>query len=69
MDQATEVLPFTQMLHSIAPMLRGPAFTQAWPNIDKSLGLDRVPEPTRTLVLDTQVLRAGSLNKSGYSAQ
>ncbi|MFE9568820.1 alpha/beta fold hydrolase [Streptomyces sp. NPDC006692] len=52
-DQATEVLPFAQMLHSIAPMLRGPAFTQVWPNIDKSLGLDRIPEPTRTLVLDT----------------
>ncbi|WP_329461185.1 alpha/beta fold hydrolase [Streptomyces sp. NBC_01431] len=53
MDQATEVLPFAQMLRSIAPMLRGPAFTQVWPNIDKSLGLDRIPEPTRTLVLDT----------------
>ncbi|MFD7020145.1 alpha/beta fold hydrolase [Streptomyces sp. NPDC059928] len=34
-DQATEVLPFAQMLRSIAPMLRGPAFTQVWPNIDK----------------------------------
>jgi pimeloyl-ACP methyl ester carboxylesterase len=27
-DQATEVLPFAQMLHQIAPMLRGPAFGQ-----------------------------------------
>src|SRR6266536_3089020 len=33
-DQATEVLPFAQMLHQIAPMLRGPAFDQVWPNIE-----------------------------------
>jgi pimeloyl-ACP methyl ester carboxylesterase len=52
-DQATEVLPFAQMLHQIAPMLRGPAFDQVWPDIENSLGLDRIPEPVRTLVLDT----------------
>lgn len=52
-DQATEVLPFAQMLHQIAPMLRGPAFHQVWPNIEHSLGLDRIPEPTRSLVLDS----------------
>ena len=52
-DQATEVLPFARMLHQIAPMLHGPAFDQVWPNIENSLGLDRIPEPTRTLVLDT----------------
>lgn len=52
-DQAMEVLPFARMLHQIAPMLRGPAFGQIWPNIEASLGLDRIPEPTRTLVLDT----------------
>jgi pimeloyl-ACP methyl ester carboxylesterase len=33
-------------------MLRGPAFDQVWPNIENSLGLDRIPEPARTLVLD-----------------
>ncbi len=52
-DQATEVLPFAQMLHQVAPMLRGPAFDQVWPDIENSLGLDRIPEPARTLVLDT----------------
>ncbi len=52
-DQATEVLPFAQMLHQVAPMLRGPAFDQVWPSIENSLGLDRIPEPARTLVLDT----------------
>jgi pimeloyl-ACP methyl ester carboxylesterase len=52
-DQATEVLPFARMLHQIAPMLRGPAFGRIWPGIENSLGLDRIPEPARTLVLDT----------------
>jgi pimeloyl-ACP methyl ester carboxylesterase len=56
-DQATEVLPFAQMLHQIAPMLRGPAFDQVWPNIENSLGLDRIPEPVRTLVLDTHQVK------------
>lgn len=52
-DEATEVLPFARMLQQLAPMLRGPAFDQVWPNIENSLGLDRIPEPTRALVLDT----------------
>ena len=52
-DQATENLPFAQMLHQVAPMLRGPAYGQVWPGIENSLGLDRIPEPARTLVLDT----------------
>src|SRR6516164_2622273 len=52
-DQATEILPFAQMLHQVAPMLRGPAFGQVWAGIENSLGLDRIPEPVRTLVLDT----------------
>jgi pimeloyl-ACP methyl ester carboxylesterase len=56
-DQATEVLPFAQMLHQVAPMLRGPGFGQIWPNIENSLGLDRIPEPTRTLVLDTHTVK------------
>jgi len=56
-DQATEVLPFAQMLHQVAQMLRGPAFDQIWPNIENSLGLDRIPEPTRTLVLDTHKVK------------
>ena len=56
-DQAMEVLPFAQMLHQIAPMLRGPAFDQVWPTIENSLGLDRIPEPTRTLVLDSHKVK------------
>jgi len=56
-DQGTEVFPFAQMLHQIAPMLRGAAFGQIWPDIENSLGLGRIPEPTRTLVLDTHTVK------------
>lgn len=56
-DQAMEVLPFAQMLHQIAPAIRGPGFGQAWPHIESSLGLDHLPEPTRTLVLDAHTVR------------
>ncbi|PWI45049.1 alpha/beta hydrolase [Streptomyces sp. ICBB 8177] len=66
-DQATEVLPFAQMLHQIAPMLRGPAFWQVWQRFEDSLGLDRIPEPTRTLVLETHVVKQDVV--LGYWAQ
>jgi pimeloyl-ACP methyl ester carboxylesterase len=52
-DQATEVLPFAQMLHQVAPMLRGPGFGQVWAGIEDSLGIERIPEPTRSLVRET----------------
>jgi pimeloyl-ACP methyl ester carboxylesterase len=35
----------------------GPAFNQVWPDIENSLGLDRIPEPARTLVLDTHKVK------------
>lgn len=66
-DQAMEVLPFAQMLHQIAPLLRGPAFEQVWQNIENSLGVDRIPQPTRTLVLDTHKVRQDVV--LGYWAQ
>jgi pimeloyl-ACP methyl ester carboxylesterase len=45
------------MLHQIAPMLQGPAFDEVWDNIEGSLGLDRIPEPTRTLVRDAHTVK------------
>jgi len=56
-EPTMEILAFAQMVQQIAPMLRGPAFDQVWANIEDSLGLDRIPEPTRTLVLDTHKVR------------
>lgn len=56
-DQATEVLPFAQMLHKAAPMLRGPGFRQFWANaIEDSLGIQRVPEPVQGLVRASHVV-------------
>ena len=56
-DQATEVLPFAQMVQQVAPALRGPHFTQVWASIEASLGLDLLPEPTRTLVRESHEVR------------
>lgn len=52
-DQASEVLSFAQMVHHFAPMLRGAGFDQVWAGIETTLGLDLIPEPTRTLVLES----------------
>ncbi len=52
-DQATEVLPFAQMLHQVAPMLRGPGCGQVWAGIGDDLGIERIPEPTPEPVRDT----------------
>lgn len=52
-DQASEVRPFAQMVHHLAPMLSGDGFDRAWTGIEASLGLDLIPEPTRTLVLES----------------
>jgi pimeloyl-ACP methyl ester carboxylesterase len=38
-------------------MLRGPGFARAWTQFEMTLGLERIPEPLRTLVLETHVVR------------
>lgn len=55
-DQATEVLPFAQMLHQMAPMVRGPGFGQFWTRIEESLGIQRIPEPVQSLVRQSHVV-------------
>jgi pimeloyl-ACP methyl ester carboxylesterase len=55
-DQATEVLPFAQMLHQVGPMLRGPAFGQIWASIEDSLGIQHIPEPVQSLVRQSHVV-------------
>lgn len=55
-DQATEVRPFAELVHRVAPMLRGPAFDQVWAGFEASLGLDRIPEPDQAMVLGTHVV-------------
>jgi pimeloyl-ACP methyl ester carboxylesterase len=50
-DQGMEVRPFAELLHRLAPVLRGPGFAGAWQTFESTLGLDLVPEPVRSLVL------------------
>lgn len=56
-DQAMEILPFAQLLHQLEPLLRGPGFHQAWQKFEESLGLDLLPEPTRSQVLATHQVK------------
>jgi len=52
-DNGPDIRPFAQLLHRLEPALRGPGFAEAWPVFENSLGLERIPEPVRSLVLAT----------------
>jgi pimeloyl-ACP methyl ester carboxylesterase len=52
-DNGPDIRPFGRLLQRIAPALRGGGFTDAWRTFEASLGLERIPEPTRTRVLET----------------
>jgi pimeloyl-ACP methyl ester carboxylesterase len=56
-DNGPDVRPFAELLRRIEPVLRGPGFDQAWQQFEASLGLDRIPEPIRSLVLESHVVR------------
>jgi pimeloyl-ACP methyl ester carboxylesterase len=57
-ENGPDIRPFVRLLQRLEPALRGPGFADAWRTFEDSLGLERIPEPTRTLVLDThQVTR------------
>ena len=55
-DDGPEVQPFAEFLHRLAPALRGPHFAHAWEPIEASLGLERIPEPVRSVVLESHVV-------------
>jgi pimeloyl-ACP methyl ester carboxylesterase len=38
-------------------MWRGPGFDQVWPHIEDSLGIERLTEPTRAMVMETHTIR------------
>ena len=50
-DSGPDVRPFAELAHRLESALRGPGFTQVWPTFENSLGLERIPEPVRSLVL------------------
>jgi pimeloyl-ACP methyl ester carboxylesterase len=51
LDSGPDVRPFAELLQRLAPALRGPGFADTWPTFEKSLGLERIPEPVRSVVL------------------
>lgn len=52
-DNGPDVRPFAQLVHRLEPALRGPGFEEVWQTFEDSLGLERIPEPVRPLVLET----------------
>lgn len=50
-DEGPDLRPFAQLAQQMEPLLRGPAFADAWQRIESSLGLERLPDPMRALVL------------------
>src|SRR6266545_2844753 len=52
--------PFEQFsARRLEPALRGPGFAEVWPTFENSLGLERIPEPLRSLVLATHEVSQG----------
>jgi pimeloyl-ACP methyl ester carboxylesterase len=56
-DQGIDVQPFAELVGRLEPALRGPGFADVWARFESSLGLERIPEPERSLVLETHVVR------------
>ena len=55
-DNGPDIRPFAQVIRRLAPALRGPQFTDVWQTFEDSLGLARIPEPQRSLVLETHTV-------------
>jgi pimeloyl-ACP methyl ester carboxylesterase len=52
-DNGPDVRPIAQLVQRLEPALRGPGFTEVWRSFEDSLGLERIPEPACSLVLET----------------
>ena len=49
-DQPLYVRPFGELVHSLAPALRGGGFKAAFEPFRQSIGVDRLPEPERSRI-------------------
>ena len=56
-DNGPDIRPFAQLVRQLEPALCGPGFTQVWQSFEDSLGLQCIPEPVHSLVLDTHEVR------------
>ena len=52
-DNGPDIRAYAQLVQRLEPALRGPGFPDAWQTFEDSLALQRIPEPTRSLVLGT----------------
>jgi pimeloyl-ACP methyl ester carboxylesterase len=52
-DNGPHIQPFAELVRRVEPALRGPGFAEVWPMFEHSLGLERIREPVRSLVLAT----------------
>jgi pimeloyl-ACP methyl ester carboxylesterase len=52
-DNGPDIRPYVQLVQRLEPALRGPRFADAWRPFEDSLGLDLIPQPARSLVLET----------------
>jgi pimeloyl-ACP methyl ester carboxylesterase len=55
-DSGPELKPFAELVQRLEPALRSPQFPEVWRTFEESMRLDRIPEPTRSLVLETHVV-------------
>jgi pimeloyl-ACP methyl ester carboxylesterase len=53
-DSGLDIRPFAELVRRLEPALRGPRFAEVWPMFENSLGLEKIPEPARSLVLATR---------------
>ena len=58
-DNGPDIRPYAQLVQRLEPALRGPGFADAWRTFEDSLGFERIPEPTRSLVLETHEVNPG----------
>jgi pimeloyl-ACP methyl ester carboxylesterase len=56
-DNGPDIRPVAQLVQRLEPALRGPGFPEAWRMFEDSLGLERIPEPVRSLVLATHEVK------------
>lgn len=56
-DNSPDIRPFAQLVQQLEHALRGPGFTQVWQSFEDSLGLERIAEPLRSLVLETHEVK------------
>jgi pimeloyl-ACP methyl ester carboxylesterase len=56
-DNGPDIRPFARLVQHLEPALCGPGFTDVWRSFEGTLGLELIPEPMRSLVLQTHRVR------------